>query len=117
MNAQQSAPMVGYEQLFGTKKASVFELAGPTLYAPGGQTVNASQFGWGGFDYVSSGMLSYSGTYFVRVQPLPVDAAPSAQKNGGNSQVKVVWYVVATGAEAGAINLSAEIVRLLALGF
>lgn len=117
MNAQQSAPLMGYFQNFGTKNAGVFELAGPTLYAAGGQTLNASQFGMGGFDFVDAGGgLSYSGTYYCRIQYLPVDAAPSAQTPGGNTQVKVVWYVLATNAEAGAIDLSTEIVRLFAMG-
>lgn len=117
MNAQQVAPASGYAQSFGTKQAAVFELAGPSSYPTGGQTVDAATLGWGGFDYVSPGEgLSYSGTYSCKVQYLPVDAAPSAQK-GAVGSVKVQWFVVSTGVEAAnATDLDGEIVRLFALG-
>lgn len=113
--AQQLNPLPGYEQLWGSKKAFLGELVGPTLYASGGQTVNASQLGWGGFDMVQAPCLSLSGTYMARVQLLPLDAAPS-EFLGACASVKVVWYVVATGAEAGAVDLSTEVMRLFAIG-
>lgn len=113
MNAQQAAPLPGYAQTFGTKDVVVIELAGPVLYAAGGQTIDAAQFGKGGFDFISCGQgLSYSGTYFARVQYLPIDAAPSLQ-NQSVKTAKILWYVLATGAEAGAIDLSTEILRLM----
>jgi len=93
------------------KRTNIVELVGPVLYAAGGQTLTAAQFGHGGFDFVSCNGLSYSGTYFGRVQYLAVDAAPSALK-GAVPSVKIKWFVVSTGAEAGAIDLSGEILRI-----
>lgn len=115
MNAQQKAPVAGYAQNWGTKQVTVDEMAGPALYAAGGQTVLASDIGWGGFDLFTVPMLSYSGTYYCRVQPLTVDAAPSAQKPCLRS-VKVSWYVLATGVEvADNVVLTTEIVRFFAI--
>lgn len=117
MPNQALSPILGWEQKFGTKNAFVGELFGPTLYAAGGQVVNASQIGWGGFDVFTVVGLSYSGTYYCHVQYMPVDAAPSVPTPGGNAQVKVLWFVKATGVEAGAIDLSAEVVRFFAMGY
>ncbi len=111
--AQQLSPLPGYQQYWGTKLAFVGEVVGPKSYVTGGQTIQASQLGWGGFDFVNAGgSLSYSGTFYCRVQYLPVDAAPSVF-NPGVKSIKLLWYVLATNAEvAGAVDLSAEIVRL-----
>lgn len=114
--AQQLSPLPGYEQLWGTKKVFIGELVGPKSYVGGGQTVNASQLGWGGFDRVGMMSLSYSGTFSFRTQILPVDAAPTAF-NPNVKSVKIIWIVVATGAEvAGAVDLSAEVGRFEAIG-
>lgn len=116
MNAEQKAPVDGYPQNFGTKHYLVDEFAGPTSYVTGGQTINASDVGMGTFDYFDAGELSYSGTYYFRVQPLPTSPNPSTQKPG-ITQVKVLWIVAATGLEVGpATNLSGEIARFIALG-
>lgn len=116
MNAQQKAPVQGFPQNWGTKQVEVGELAGPATYVTGGQTVNASDFGWGGFDAFLMPMLSYSGTYYFLVQPLTVDASPSAQKPQLTS-VKVIWMVVATGVEAanGLTTLDDEVARFIAI--
>src|SRR4051812_2663463 len=106
MNAEQKAPVAGYAQNWGTKQVTVGEMAGPLSYLAGGQTVNATDLGWGGFDLFQVPMLSYSGTYFCRVQPLAIDPAPCAQKPA-LTQVKVIWIVLATGVEvANAVDLS-----------
>lgn len=112
--AEQLNPLAGYEQLFGSKKVFIGELVGPTLYAAGGVTFNASQLGWGGLELLQ-GSMSVSGTYYVRVQYLPIVAAPSTFQ-GAVPTVKIVWIVTATGAEAAAIDLSGEIIRIHAIG-
>lgn len=94
------------------KRTNVVELVGPASYAAGGQALNASQFGQGGFDYVECGGLSYSSTYYGRVQYRAVDAAPSALK-GAVALVHVIWYTRATDVEVVATtDLSGEILRV-----
>jgi hypothetical protein len=115
MAAQGLSPLAGYEQLWGNKKAFVGEVFGPTLYAAGGQTINASQLGWGGFDFAMVCGLSASGTFYGYVQPLPVDATPSLPQQTTGS-FKLMWRVLATGAEAGAIDLSNEVMKFFAIG-
>src|SRR2546429_393093 len=116
MNAQQKVAVAGYRQIWGTKQVNIFEVAGPASYPTGGQTVNATDLGVGGMDYMDVGTYSYSGTYKCTVQPLPTSAAPSKQKPAIKS-FKILWYVVATNAEvANTTDLSGEIVRLIAIG-
>lgn len=104
----------GYTQPWGAKLIQGFEHAGPVLYAAGGETILASDLGIGGFDFVLVPGLSLSGTYYGLVQPLPVDATPSVAL-GAFKSFKLLWYVLATNAEAGAIDLSGEILRLLCI--
>lgn len=114
--SQQLSPLPGYEQVWGSKKRFVGELAGPSLYVQGGQTVNASQLGWGGFDTVGVSGLSYSGTYSYRIQFLPIKPNPTAF-NPSVKSVKVIWIVVGTGVEAAAnTDLHAEVCRFDATG-
>lgn len=116
MAAQGVSVLPGYFQDWGTKKVGIVEVYGPTLYAAGGQTITASQFGLGGIEAIITLGRTLSGTYFpAQVQPLPIDAAPSVPL-GAAASFKVPWFVVATGAEAGAIDLSTEIIRLLVIG-
>ena len=115
MQAEQKAPLMGYPDLWGTKRAEIAEVAGPASYVTGGQTINASDMGFGGFDWVDAGGQSYSGTYYGRISYLPVSAPPSAQ-NPACKQVKLQWIVTATGAEAAAaVNLSGEIMRMIVI--
>jgi hypothetical protein len=103
----------------GGKVTIVAEVAGPTLYVPGvgnGQVIFARQFGLAFIDFVGSGCLSASGTYFgVFTQYFPIVAAPGNQF-GNSDHFAFRWFVVATGAEAGAIDLSGEAMRLLIIG-
>lgn len=106
----------------GSKKLSVFDLKGLSTYTPGGETIPASLFGEGGIDVIEPlnkqvvtvgadsyiVALSFSGTYFVTVS-YPTTTA------GAVASVVIKWYVSATSAEAGAIDLSAETVRLMAI--
>lgn len=117
MAAQQVTIIPGYENIWGTKKSLCIELTGPSSYSTGGQVLNASQFGWGGFDAVIGVGRSYSGTFKVAdVQYMPVDAAPSAVK-GAVAQVKLPWYNVSDGLEVTATtDLDEQIVRVLLIG-
>lgn len=116
MAADQKTPLPGYPQYWGSKMVNVVEVNGPTLYAAGGQQINASDFGWGGFDACFPLGLSLSGTYYAAlVQNGAVDATPSVPA-GSVSYVKVQWFVTATNLEAGALDLSNEIVRLMFIG-
>lgn len=118
-----SRPLDGYPTSWGASRASVLGITGPTLYTPitpgtppavatGGQTIQALEFGMKYFDFVVAG-LSDSGAY--RVECIP--GAPSGNgPKGACLTYTLRWVVVATGAEAGAIDLDAEIVRVLATG-
>jgi len=113
MNAEQKAPLPGYRDFFGTKPVVIAEVAGPTSYATGGQTINAADFGLAGIDYADAGMVSYSGTYYGRIIPQPASAPPSNQ-NPNMTKIKLQWIVAATNAEvANTTNLSGEILRFL----
>ena len=120
-----SRPLDGYPQPFGYSKGSVFPHAGSADYDPvvetsppgvpvaGGDIVEAVEAGLKLFDYVGWAM-SDSGSYYV--QPIPL-ADSSDQVGAPTATWTLRWVVVATGAEAAARdNLSAEIVRLFALG-
>lgn len=118
-----SRPLDGYPDSWGAQRASVNGIAGPSSYvaivpgtapavATGGQSINAQQFGLKYFDYVVAG-LSDSAVY--RVECIPGTRSGLGPK-GATTTYTLRWVVVATGAEAGAIDLSAEIVRVLAVG-
>jgi len=84
------------------------DLTGPALYATGGQVVSAQNFALQTLRILLSDHLSASGTYFVRFL-LP--------RGSGFPTVTVLWYVAATGLQvANATVLSAEVVRVLAIG-
>jgi hypothetical protein len=69
------------------------------------------------FDWVSSG-VSDSGTYRVEVLQTSVSGTVAAPTRLAVPQttVRLRWFVVSSGVEAGAVDLSAEIVRLHAFG-
>jgi len=116
------AVLPGYPIYQGSKKISVIDFKGLSTYTPGGETIQAAQFGEGGIDFIEpmnkqylsingTSMVvaaSFSGTYFVTIK-----VATTA--DGAVSSVTITWYVVATGVEAGAIDLSAEEIRFLAV--
>jgi hypothetical protein len=119
------APINGeYPQPFGAKKASVFYHAGPASYTQmtagpvaGGDTCTPEEAGLNRFECVVPVGLSDSGTY--RVEGVAPAANPSNNRVAAGTCATWVlrWVVVATGAQAaGALDLSAERVRLFALG-
>lgn len=117
------APLANYPDSFGSHRATVFPHTGPASYVQftdtpvlAGDTVYASESGIHGFDAVIPVGLSDSGTYLV--QGVAPAGNPSTSRNGAQATTWILrWVVVATGAEvAAAVNLSAEVVRLFALG-
>lgn len=120
-------PVTQYPIPLASKHIEIVDLLGLTTYTPGGETLNADLFGGLGFEAIipmnvgvvampHSGAgttpvpvaLSLSGTYFVTVR------FPAAMLPGESARTAVItWYVTATGVEAGAIDLSAETVRML----
>jgi hypothetical protein len=121
-------PMDSYPDAWGAHKASVVGHRGPVLYtvvteqsaptlATGGDLLQAVEAGMKLIEFVVGG-LTDSGTYRVETIPTTVSgvvAAPSQQPVAA-ATYRLRWVVVATGAEAAAVDLSAEIVRLLVIG-
>lgn len=117
-------PLDGFPTSWGSNRASVMGVQGPSLYtqitpgtppavATGGQTIRASDFGLKYFDFVTGG-LSDSGAY--RVEAIPGDQSNAGPK-GASLTYTLRWVVVATGAEAaGSADLDAEYVRLQIVG-
>jgi len=85
---------------------SMADIKGINPYVAGGVSLSANAFALQTFKMVLGG-TSQSGTYWVTGRSI---AGPGA------TSVKIQWFVAATGAEAGAIDLSAETVRLVAWG-
>lgn len=115
-------PLQGYPTSIGSRVLSVFGHAGPTSYtqvttAPvaGGDSVSASD---GGLKFVDSviGGITDDGLY--RVEAIPAGTDDDANAPQGSSTMRLRWTVVATGAQVGgAVDLSASVVRLTAIGF
>lgn len=118
----------GYPLPFGSRKMNVTLHQGPLLYAAGGETVNASTYGWGSFDRVA-GSVSFnannSGNYTVQVL-YPVGQSPAVANNNitggasgiptGSNTVKLKW-IAANGSEAANnTNLSSEFARIEYIG-
>lgn len=104
--AKVSNLLFGYPTKFGQKIAMVVDWTGPTLYATGGVAIAAADLAIGGIDAILGG-ASQSGTYV---------AVGRALGNGAQKTWKVMVFVASDGAEAGAIDLDAEIFRLAILG-
>ena len=112
-------PLPGNPTVWGNKKAQVLDHVGPNPYTAGGEVFDAVHLGWSGLEWVdlpngqSTAALgnTKSGNYNVRVI---YDTASVI--DGALSSVKLQWFVAAGGAEAGAIDLSAEVIRMLVTG-
>lgn len=118
-------PLDMYPDSFGAHRGSVFPHAGPVSYDPvveespanlplaGGDTVEAVEAGLKLFDWVSS-VTADSGLF--RVEAIPKSL--SQYQIGAATPTYILrWVTVATNAEVAAgFDLSAEVVRLFALG-
>lgn len=101
-----NSPLIGYPSIFGDRKVIALDWNAPNPYVAGGVSFPAANLGWGGLD-AGFGGVSQSGTYFSLIR---------FSADGSVRTAKVVVYVSATGAEAGAIDLSAEYFRLFFIG-
>lgn len=100
--------ILGTQQTFGGMYFNVLDVSGSASYVAGGDSIGATSFGFNNTIWTLIGAVSQSGTYFVIGRCM----------NDGVSPWQLVWYVSATGAEVGAaVDLSAETVRLSALGY
>lgn len=127
-------PLDGYPASFGAHMGSVFPHAGPASYtqitrgtppapATGGDTVEAIEASFKAFESVNSA-ISDSGNY--RVDAIPTSQSASTGQQTPTFTLKWTALVSATlGGQAQTINteaaattdLSAEVVRLTALGY
>ena|SRR5579872_2439517 len=107
-----------YPQALGSRRISVIDHVGPASYTQvtvatpptGGDIVQASEFG---LKYLEAVLVegSDNGAYDGAAFPLSGQLQPS-------TSVALEWITAHTGAEvAGATNLSARTMRLLAIGF
>lgn len=95
------------QDVFGGHLFGAGDYSGPTSYVQGGDTVSRKQFGFENSIITLIGSLDQSQTY--RLEPKPVQNDVTAWR--------LVWTVLATGAEAGAnVNLSGFTGRLSAIG-
>lgn len=109
--------VAGYPSPPGNKQFSELKVDGPTLYTvistgsppTGGQTINASDFGLVSLEGLIVLSNSDNGQFGVR----PIALKPDIQ---GCPAYTLQWFTLATGAEVGAVNLSARSVRLLGIG-
>lgn len=97
----------GYPSQIANKQFEVVDHAGPASYLAGGQTINASDFGWGGFDAII-GSMDQSKTYVVQ--------AVYANTGGAMSTIKLQWFTLAGTEVADAVDLHLKIVRLTLIG-
>lgn len=98
--------MVMQPSPLGELFVSMADVVGPS-YLTGGVAISANAFALQTFKQVFGG-VTQSGTYWVAARSI---------SGPGAATIKLVWFVVATGAEvANATSLVAETVRLMALG-
>ena len=109
------AAFPGYPTTLGSKRLALLpnRRPGPSAYTQvttgplaGGDVVNAVDFGFKFIENIDGGITSDG---LFRVEPIMADAPAKS--------VILRWTVVATGAQvAGAFNLSASFINLIALG-
>lgn len=92
-----------WPNLLGRKQAFVGTGSGPASYVAGGDPVTLA--GYNSYlDYLISGSVSVSGTYYLRCIP---------NATGPRATWKAIWISISTGLEpAAATNLSAEVVDI-----
>lgn len=114
-------PFFNYPTAWGNIKSSIVGHAGPASYTQvttgaipvtGGDTVYATEFGLKRLAGVIPLGLSDTGAYEVYAIPVT-----DSDYRVAATTYRLRWVVTATGAEAaGAVDLSAQTVRLLGLG-
>ena len=105
----------GYSMPIGDKIEIIVDHDGPASYvggAAGGETINASDFGLGGFELVQVDALSNDGLNSVYVT-LNSQSTSNANKANAVTSATLRWFVVATAAEvANGVALNTKSVRL-----
>lgn len=108
-----------YPTSVGNRRMTIVAVEGPVLYAPytapttGGQNVQGFPFGVKSIDF-ALGAVSRSGLY--RAEVVQIEESTVQGRTLGRTQVVLKWYVVSTGDEAAAIDLSGETVDILLIG-
>jgi hypothetical protein len=104
----------------GDRPYAIIDWQGPNPYVviatgnppTGGQPISPGAFGLSApVEAIIPVGLSSSGTYYVYAVQLT-----SYNQGQGNATWALMWITAATGAQAGGINLSAEVIRLIAFG-
>lgn len=128
-------PLDGYPTSWGSSRASVFPHAGPAAYvvvtvgvppvpATGGDEIEAVEAGFKLFDFLVGGVTD-SGQF--RVDPIPVNQSGTSPGQQSTTY-RLKWTALVTasiGGESQTANaeaavdtdLSAEVVRLLGIGY
>jgi len=109
---------------WGDRPYAIIDHQGPNPYAPvvngvspalptGGDPILAPEFGLGSPNIEGIFMVggSLTGTYVVYAFQ-----QTSYNQGSGNATWALRWVIAATGVEAGAIDLSGEVVRLIGFG-
>ena len=110
-------PMAGYPQPVGAKYEMVIDHDGPASYnntgvtLTSGETINASDLGFGGIEYAEADAVSSDGVNYVYVMNL--NQSTSGPMANALPSVVLRWFVLATGLEvANAVNLSGKSIRV-----
>jgi len=105
----------GYSLPIGDKIEIIVDHDGPASYtggAAGGETINASDFGLGGFELIQCDALSSDGLNTV-FPTLTGQSTSAANKANAVTSATLRWFVTATGAEvANGVALNTKSVRL-----
>jgi len=91
------------QNLLGQRRQVVLTIKGPSSYTAGGEPNTVEKLSGGRIkeaDFIHLDTLSYSETYRAYIS--------YGNTDGGVRDFQIKVFVVATGAEAGAIDLSAE---------
>lgn len=105
--------MDGYAIQVSNKLEIITDHDGPASYnntgtfATSGETINALDFGLGGFEFIDASDLSSDSINTVLAVMIP-------QNNGdASTSARLYWFVQATGAQVNnAVNLSTKAIRL-----
>lgn len=111
--------LYGVDPVNGRSKWNMVDHYGPTSYVTGGETWPQSLAGGGpnaiglaSLQWVSQGVTE-DGLYRL----IPIFGGTAGNPAPVKQSIKIKWIVVSTGNEvASATNLSASVIRLLALG-
>jgi len=117
------APRSGFPTSFGNKRVSIFETVGPASYtqytAPstGGQTLQGLPDA--GVKIIDQAYGAVSADGLHRAEVVQIEQSTVGGVAVGDTQIRLKWYVVATGAEVAAmVDLSTvgKTVRILVIG-